>query len=458
MITDLLLIDLLTRAVLISAVALGVCCLLPVHWRVSWLRLAILSLLALPAIRWGLPAVPLPLLPAAGPVVPAAASLPSAGGLWPAYFTIAVLVLAWSLAGLLRLRRRAAKAAPARLEVPHEVDVRWCTQTPSPLSFGWLRPVILLPAHWARDSQAPRIRHCLAHELAHIDSADWPWLWLQKICQSLYWALPPLWWLNRQLSQATEIAADRRALGRVDCAAAYARTLLEINAQASRRADSIKTPAVALFMAGLRPWRTRIEACLQADEENLKMSRWKLPASAMLALALLLPLAACQITRASEPPPMPDPAPAADQVQSPLVSTAGVPVVPAPRPARAPDPAHAPAVPGPSALPRQAPAPEASPEAPSAPRSDRPAPEIAEHIRAQPARLSEQRAAIRRQRSVVEKNQRLLAASEQTLASQDARAEQAHRKLALLHERVASLEAELARTRERLQQEQTPGN
>ena len=94
---------------------------------------------------------------------------------------------------------------------------------PSPLSWGCVRPVILIdPDTLAEPQEADAI---LAHEMAHIARRDWVALMLTRIAAALFWFNPVVWLLEREIVQQAEEAADCEAARCVE-PARYAQTLL----------------------------------------------------------------------------------------------------------------------------------------------------------------------------------------------------------------------------------------
>ena len=88
----------------------------------------------------------------------------------------------------------------------------WSPTVPSPLSWGWRRPVILIdPDTLAEPDEADAI---LAHEMAHVARRDWPVLMLTRIAAALFWFNPLVWLLEREVVQQAEEAADCEAAAR----------------------------------------------------------------------------------------------------------------------------------------------------------------------------------------------------------------------------------------------------
>ena len=179
---------------------------------------------------------------ALSPVLAAEPSGPDLAALLPEMLFVAYLVPAAFFllhlgAGLIGLSNWSAAATPVR-------DPAWTaalkaaarrmglTRTPRllraegvcpPVSFGLIRPTILVDA--ASLERIEDAEAVLSHECAHLARQDWPVLLVSRTVRALFWFNPLVWWLDRQLEQSLEEAADDRAvagLKRTD----YAQALL----------------------------------------------------------------------------------------------------------------------------------------------------------------------------------------------------------------------------------------
>jgi bla regulator protein BlaR1 len=103
---------------------------------------------------------------------------------------------------LSRVGRSAPTAAGVRLLESDSVT--------SPISWGWLRPIILIDNDTLnRTDEAMGV---LAHEVAHIVRRDWAMLAMSHIAVALFWFNPLVWILKRAAVQAAEEAADAAAV------------------------------------------------------------------------------------------------------------------------------------------------------------------------------------------------------------------------------------------------------
>jgi len=333
------------------------------------LRIGVAMLLLLPLIAIALPVLPIeawaaPQAPAAMPFyyVPGPEvhlpDLPSAG-LQPALPTIwddptPLVLLAYVggllmaggrlLAGLLTLRRwtRGAREITCPLwlaafertrkdaAVGERLRLMVSGAVPSPLSWGFLRPVILIdPDTLAEADEADAI---LAHEVAHVARRDWVALILTRIAAALFWFNPIVWLLEREIVQQAEEAADCAAAAHVE-PARYAQTLLSW-AQGGARA----LPANSIAPRGSALGR-RVRAILDRRTRELPSGSALTRFAVLLCIAIAAPVAAMKLVQAAAP----------EAPEAPL----------APRPPAAPSAPGAPQ------------APEA-PEAPEAPGADVP--------------------------------------------------------------------------------------
>jgi beta-lactamase regulating signal transducer with metallopeptidase domain len=349
------------KSALISAAALAFAMLLRSRAaadRASVLRIGVALLLALPLIVLFAPALEIVAFAAPeAPALPAAytgLSLADLGALPPApeptiwddptplillaYLGGLLMVGGRLVVGLFMLHRwtRAARDVTCP-EWQAALDrVRWSAGEPesirlmvsdlvkSPLSWGWLRPVILIdPDTLDQPEDAEAI---LAHEVAHIARRDWLSLMLARVAATLFWFNPLVWLLEREIVQQAEEAADLEAAQRVD-PARYAETLLSwARFNGMVPANSIAPTSSALGR--------RVRAVLdRGARERPKGSVWTRIAM-LLCLGIAAPVATAKLVAATQ-----DPLPAPEAPVAPAA-----PAAPA-----APDPAAPPAPPAPPA-------------------------------------------------------------------------------------------------------------
>ena len=100
--------------------------------------------------------------------------------------------------------------AQRRMGFKHGTALLISKEVASPVSWGLLRPVILLDEKAVgAGTQAEAI---IAHELAHVARLDWAKLLLGRAATAIYWFNPVVWLLVRQCHQLREEAADDAVL------------------------------------------------------------------------------------------------------------------------------------------------------------------------------------------------------------------------------------------------------
>ncbi len=165
-----------------------------------------------------------------------------------------------------RLRSRGA--------MPERVRLYATVRSSMPMTWGVLRPVILVPEHsdWTDDERDA----ALLHELAHVRRGDALWLTVLSLVRALHWYNPLAWWLCAAERLAREEACDDLVLDAGVRPSAYAEQLLGI----VREPSEWRTPAAALAMARPASLARRLHAILRAEQPR------DLPGGAMRALSI----------------------------------------------------------------------------------------------------------------------------------------------------------------------------
>ncbi len=98
----------------------------------------------------------------------------------------------------------------------------------TPVVWGWMRPLILLPeaaAEWPAERRDLAIRH----ELTHLERLDNWTSHLVLASRALYWFHPLVWWISSKLSIEQELACDERVLASGASATGYADFLVDVS-------------------------------------------------------------------------------------------------------------------------------------------------------------------------------------------------------------------------------------
>jgi carboxyl-terminal processing protease len=212
------------------------------------------------------------------------------------------LALAWLAAGFLSvwlLRRGSRLVSTGPLvsllrELAEELGIRrrvrllLSERRAIPMTWGVLRPVVLLPAE-AEDWPAERLRVVLLHELGHVLRWDCLTQLVAHLARALYWFHPLAWLAVARLRVEQEAACDDVVLATGAGPADYAEHLLAVTAQLP--ADFF-APPVALAVSRADRLRRRLTAVLEPDRPRGPVGRRGLVLAAGLSAGLLLPLGA----------------------------------------------------------------------------------------------------------------------------------------------------------------------
>lgn len=153
--------------------------------------------------------------------------------------------LAICLARLRRLRRRGerARAGDEHDELQRVIgvrcEIRVVDRLRQPVTFGLLRPVILLPGALA-SAPADVQRAVVSHELFHVKRRDWGWLLAEELVCAVFWFNPAVWWLVSQVQSARELVVDELAVLATGRRRAYVEALMAF-------ADETSLAPVAAF-------------------------------------------------------------------------------------------------------------------------------------------------------------------------------------------------------------------
>lgn len=154
-----------------------------------------------------------------------------------------------------------------------------------PLTFGWLRPVVLFP-RGAGDWSAAERETALAHELAHVRRGDWIVQVAVRLAVSLAWFQPLGWIAWRRLLLEAEQAADDGVLAGGTPASTYSEHLLARCTELARLVPG----AVAMAPRSPSQLETRVRAVL-APVRARSASGLPVFGGVLGALLLGLPLA-----------------------------------------------------------------------------------------------------------------------------------------------------------------------
>jgi beta-lactamase regulating signal transducer with metallopeptidase domain len=180
-----------------------------------------------------------------------------------------------------------------RLRVGRMVTLLREAHASVPMTWGIVRPVVLLPAEAdAWDDERRTV--VLAHELAHVRRWDTATQWIAHLALAVFWFHPLVWTAARRMREERERACDDAVLALGTRPVRYADHLLDI----VRSLGQSEGPAAALAMARRSQFEGRLLAILDGATPRGGVSRGLGLAALAVAAVAVVPLAAL---RAAEP-------------------------------------------------------------------------------------------------------------------------------------------------------------
>ncbi|WP_426168021.1 M56 family metallopeptidase [Pseudoduganella sp. R-34] len=143
--------------------------------------------------------------------------LPMLVAAWLACVGALALRSAFGLAWIARARRTGGRnghwqqrlsSLAARLGIRRQVGLRIVETLASPITAGWWRPVVLVPAALLARMPPELLEALLAHELAHVRRHDFLVNLMQNVVETLLFYHPAVWWLSRRIRHERELVAD----------------------------------------------------------------------------------------------------------------------------------------------------------------------------------------------------------------------------------------------------------
>ena len=219
---------------------------------------------------------------------PARFSIPSSGevALWLLALGVAVRLI-WLAVGLLKLAgyRRHGHAIPLPPEwrgVAGHASLLISDEISGPVTFGFFRPVVLLPSGFPAMPDAMR-EAILFHELMHVERRDWLFTFGEELLRAVFWFHPAIWWVLGEIQLAREQTVDQAVIEMTQARDPYVDTLLAM-AGANRQLDLAPAP---LFLRR-RHLKQRVMGIVQeAGVGKTKMSKTQLILAQVAALTMM---------------------------------------------------------------------------------------------------------------------------------------------------------------------------
>lgn len=227
--------------------------------------------------------------------------------------------------GLARWRRHARPlsstrwvATLARISTTRRMRVLESAHIASPCTWGFIRPVLLLPSAGDAWPESAR-RSALLHELAHVRRLDALSTLISRLACALHWYNPLVWLAARRVRSLQERACDDAVLRAGAMPSEYAQFLLDVAAQVSGTSRPTRLPTHRAIGMAHSSLRSRIVAILDPAAARSQPRRMRVIAACASLFAVTIFLATASV--AIEPPPDPArpelPAPGAELAEIP---------------------------------------------------------------------------------------------------------------------------------------------
>ncbi|MES2036831.1 MAG: M56 family metallopeptidase [Pseudomonadota bacterium] len=179
-----------------------------------------------------------------------------------------------------------------QFSIRRQVQVKFQKDLLSPVTYGCINPVVVMPASLLTGMAPDMIEALLAHELAHIKRWDYVVNLMQNLVLSLLFYHPAVWWISKRIDAERELIADDMAAAMLGQTRPLARAL-----QVLDKLQIAAMPQVAMAANG-GDLLSRIKRLVRPDTQPW---HWKMAAPVLGIAAALLMVLQTQVNAAPEP-------------------------------------------------------------------------------------------------------------------------------------------------------------
>lgn len=186
-----------------------------------------------------------------------------------------------------------------RLGVEGRARVLQSVAVTVPMVFGWVKPVVLLPACALSGLTVGQVEALLAHELAHVRRHDYLVNLVQTALESVLFYHPAVWWVSSRVRRERELCCDEAAVEVCGDRVLYSNALLRME----------ETRIAVAMAANGGSLTERIGRLLGMSENRMGWTpAWVLGGVLMVCMGVVWAK-----TEQAPPPPPPPPPPAEDR-------------------------------------------------------------------------------------------------------------------------------------------------
>ena len=225
--------------------------------------------------------------------------------IWSVGLIILLLRLAAGLLGALRLTRKGEDVRDsswrillerflAAIHLQRKVRLKSHHDVLFPLTWGFIRPVVLIPdghAAWTDEQRSS----ALIHELSHVKRADFLVMVLVRLSLAVFWFNPLSWVVFRRLKNEQEEACDELVLRSGIKPSTYAANLLFFKSAAGTRSSHFAA-LLGLFGFGKSVFNERLAAILR---QKWTFQEVKMKTKILLFCAVIMAVALIGLARPS---------------------------------------------------------------------------------------------------------------------------------------------------------------
>jgi len=178
-----------------------------------------------------------------------------------------------------------------KMQCPGKLRLKISRLVTTPVTFGLLKPIVLIPAAMLAEVSPQWIDCILAHELAHIRRRD-VWINLfQRVIESLLFFHPAVWWLSDRMRLERELCCDDIAVGVTGSPADYAEALVTTARGArSVRVFAMRDALASGITGGKMSISARVRRILSGNRgcDGAPMRNWLAGPIVLMAVGSLL--------------------------------------------------------------------------------------------------------------------------------------------------------------------------